>query len=143
MTSNEERARQVDRFIQDIFGDRPGQMIEEVDADESVIAVRVTARNLLDEIVITKLSQAFAKLADGSLNVKYLVVDLSGVSHLSSSALGMLFSLHKKLQNKGGSLALTNIPGTIREVMIITHIDTIIPIFDSTQAAMRHFTAMA
>ena len=64
------------------------------------------------------------------------MVDFANVSHMSSSALGMLITLHKRVREKNGQLRLCNIQPAIREVFEITRLTEVFNICDSVEDAM-------
>jgi anti-sigma B factor antagonist len=59
-----------------------------------------------------------------------VAVDLSAVPFMDSSSLGILVSNFKRLQERGGDLAIVGIAGSPQKVLSITGIDRVIPIFD-------------
>jgi anti-sigma B factor antagonist len=66
---------------------------------------------------------------------KSVVVDLSGVSFLDSSALGALVAAHRELREAGGSLKLAAPRAHVLKVFRITRLVEIIPLYDSVDAA--------
>ncbi len=59
-----------------------------------------------------------------------VAVDLSAVPFMDSSSLGILVSNFKRLQERGGDLAIVGVAGSPQKVLSITGIDRVIPIFD-------------
>jgi anti-sigma B factor antagonist len=64
-----------------------------------------------------------------------IVVDLSGVDFLDSSALGTLVGANKELQANGGALRLVCTKPSILRVFEITRLSEVIPVFDSVERA--------
>lgn len=64
-----------------------------------------------------------------------VVVDLSQVQFLASIGIRMLIASAKALYNRGGKLALLNPAPQVAKVLDLAQIDTIIPVFDSLEAA--------
>jgi anti-sigma B factor antagonist len=58
---------------------------------------------------------------------------------MSSSALGMLITLHKRIREKNGQLKLCNIQPAIYEVFVITRLNEIFDIHQSQQQALQSF----
>ena len=59
-----------------------------------------------------------------------VAVDLSGVPFMDSSSLGILVSNFKRLQERGGDLALIGVAGSPQKVLAITGVDHVIPLYD-------------
>ncbi|MGA2579957.1 MAG: STAS domain-containing protein [Bryobacteraceae bacterium] len=82
-----------------------------------------SARDLLQEIGIAK-----------------AVLDLSAVPYLDSTGLAFVVELHKSLASRGGQLFLANANRRVREVLQITRIAEIVPLFqdvEDAEAALR------
>ncbi|MEO8424318.1 MAG: STAS domain-containing protein [Actinomycetota bacterium] len=58
-----------------------------------------------------------------------VAVDLSAVPFMDSSSLGMLVANLKRLQERGGELALVGVTGSPQKVLSITGIDRVIPAY--------------
>lgn len=56
----------------------------------------------------------------------HLALDLANVDFLTSTALGKLVSVHRKLKAKGGRFTLENVQPRIREIFAITALDRVI-----------------
>jgi anti-anti-sigma factor len=83
----------------------------------------VSARNHLQEAGIAK-----------------AVVDLSAVPYIDSTGLAFVVDLHKSLASRGGQLFLAAANARVREVLEITRIGEIVPLFnnvDEAEAALR------
>ncbi len=63
--------------------------------------------------------------------VRSLVVDLTAVTFLDSTALGVLVGVYRRLADRGGGPAVVRASETQRRIFHITPLDTIIPIFPS------------
>ena len=68
-----------------------------------------------------------------------LLVSFANVDHLSSAALGTLITVNTKIRNKGGKLCLANIDPQIYEVFVITRLNQLFEIKESTDEAMKVF----
>ena len=83
----------------------------------------VSARNHLQKIGIAK-----------------AVVDLSAVPYIDSTGLAFVVELHKSLASRGGQLFLADANQRVREVLQLTRIGEIIPLFqdvEDAEAALR------
>ena len=101
----------------------------------NVAVVELVDRKILDEASITEIGEELLALAEG--DSPRLVLDFANVGHMSSSALGMLITLHKRVREKGGALRLCNIRPSIREVFEITRLNEVFGILSSRQEAVR------
>ncbi len=106
-----------------------------VDTEGDVTVVELTDRKILDEISIAQIGEQLTILISQQTPPK-LVVDFTNVSHMSSSALGMLITLHKRIREKNGHLRLCNVQPSIYEVFVITRLNEIFQIHSSRQEAI-------
>ncbi|MCD6150816.1 MAG: STAS domain-containing protein [Deltaproteobacteria bacterium] len=60
--------------------------------------------------------------------INNLVIDLSKVSGLDSSALGAIFSLYKHLLQDEGSLCLLQPSESVADLIRLTHLEKVIPV---------------
>ena len=95
-----------------------------VTREGDVTIIELTDRKILDEINIAQIGEELTQLADQS-DAPKLLIDFASVSHMSSSALGMLITLHKRIREKGGELRFCNIQPAIYEVFVITRLNEI------------------
>ena len=77
-----------------------------------------SARNSLEEIGINK-----------------AVLDLRGVPYIDSTGLAFVVELHKSLVSRGGQLSVARANQRVREVLEMTRIGEIIPMFDDVEGA--------
>ena len=97
--------------------------------------VEFTDRKILDEVTIAQISEQLLALV-AEPGVPKLVLDFAGVAHMSSSALGTLITLHKRVQEKNGQMRLCGIQPAIYEVFVITRLNEIFSICTSRQDAL-------
>ena len=107
-----------------------------VTAEGDVTVAHLTDRKILDEISIAQIGQQFNAIVARSDKPK-VVIDVSNVAHMSSSALGMLITLHTRIREKKGELRLCNIQPAIYEVFVITRLNEIFRILDSRAEALE------
>lgn len=82
----------------------------------------------------TPLRQTIRKLADeGSRNV---LLNLDGVQQVDSSGLGALTVSLNLLKRNGGTLGLVRVPLRVRELIRLTRLDRLIPIFTDEESAL-------
>lgn len=68
-----------------------------------------------------------------------LVLNLNGVVFISSMVIGKLVMLIHKVRRAGGRLAMCKLAATIFDLMQMTHLDEIVPIYGDEQDAVRSF----
>jgi len=66
------------------------------------------------------------------------VVDLAFVKWVSSSEVGIMLSWYRIAARLDGRLVLANLHQSVREVMKITRLDTVIKVFDTTAGARQY-----
>ncbi|HKB86375.1 MAG TPA: STAS domain-containing protein [Ignavibacteriaceae bacterium] len=70
---------------------------------------------------------------------KNVVVDLSGITILNSSGMGILISGYRKMRDNGGLLKLANITNKIEGLLSITKLNQIFEIYSSADEAAESF----
>jgi anti-sigma B factor antagonist len=73
-------------------------------------------------------------VAGGEHNI---VVDLSDVSFLDSSGLGVLVMAHKRIRTAGGTLRLAGCQPEVVSIFHLTALDRVIEMFPTVQDAMK------
>ena len=63
------------------------------------------------------------------------VADLQGVPYIDSTGLAFIVEVHKALLSRGGQLFLANANPRVREVLELTRIGEIVPMFDGVEEA--------
>ena len=101
----------------------------------AVTVVELIDRKILDEVSILEIGEQLGALVTASDSPR-IVLDFSNVGHLSSSALGMLITLHKRIREKDGLLRLCSIQPAIREIIEITRLNEIFQIAESREEAL-------
>jgi anti-sigma B factor antagonist len=101
-----------------------------------VTVVELIDKKILDEACIMRISEQLLALVAQEADPR-VVVDFTNVGHMSSSALGMLITLHKRIREKKGVLRLCNIAPSIFEVFKITRLNEIFGIKDSRDRAIK------
>ena len=93
--------------------------------DETFVTIK--ASKLLDDESIREMQTNLLRIIDSGKHNKTLL-NFSEVEFRSSSFLGTLVMLHKKVQEQGGELTLANINPKIMKVFKITQLDRILNI---------------
>lgn len=110
-----------------------------VSTEGPATVVELTDRKILDEVSITQIGDQLNALVCQMGSPK-IVMDFTGVAHMSSSALGVLITLHKRIREKKGQLRLCCIQPAIYEVFAITRLNEIFEICSSRQEAVESLT---
>ena len=106
--------------------------------DAGVIQVEFIDRNILDEANIQSIGEEISGLIDAEPNPK-LLLSFANVDHLSSAALGTLITINNKVKSREGQLRLTNIDPQIYEVFVITKLNKLFDIHETTEEALASF----
>ncbi|MBS3733952.1 MAG: STAS domain-containing protein [Phycisphaerae bacterium] len=110
-----------------------------VSVEDGVSVVRFVDEKILDEMSISEIGRQLEALVNEASRPR-MVLDFSGVSHMSSSALGMLITLHKHVREKDGDLRLASIQPEIYEVFVITRLNDVFRIHDAVSEALESLT---
>lgn len=113
----------------------PNLSIEFVD---DIIVATLTDEKILEESQIQALESSFMPLIDQNGSIK-LLIDFSNVKFLTSSVLGLLIRISKKVYESGGRLRLCCIQPKIYEIFKITRLDKIFEIFKTREQALENF----
>ncbi|MET8229819.1 STAS domain-containing protein [Micromonospora sp. NPDC005298] len=98
-------------------------------------------RGELDMATSPQLREGLQRLVDAGDH--QVVVDLSGVGFLDSSALGALVVMFKAFGDVGGRLCLAAVQPGVRSVLTITSVDRAIDVYDSVPAAEAEMPSTA
>ena len=107
----------------------------DVTETDGVTVVLLSDQRILDELSISEIGNGLTEIIEQADSPK-MVINFSKVTNMSSSALGMLITLHKRAREAGGELRLCNIQPTIQEVFKITRLDEIFKIFPTQGEAV-------
>lgn len=106
---------------------------------DGVSQVEFVDRNILDEGNIQVIGEEIGALIDAEAAPRILI-SFANVEHLSSAALGRLITVNNKVRAKAGQLRLANIDAQIYEVFVITRLNKLFQIYETTDEAMSSFT---
>jgi anti-sigma B factor antagonist len=113
----------------------PNLSIEFID---DITVAALTDEKILEEGQIQALESSFLPLIEQNSPVK-LLIDFSAVKFLTSSVLGLLIRISKKVYESGGRLRLCCIQPKIYEIFKITRLDKIFEIYKTRQEALETF----
>ena len=103
-----------------------------------VSVVEFADRKILEELSIQEIGEELKHLAESQPGIK-LLLNFDNVFHLASAALGMLITLHKRVQERQGMLKLSNINRQIFQVFKITRLNRVFDIYDTADQALEAF----
>ncbi len=106
-----------------------------IDFHGPIAIARLEDEKILDETQLQSLEGSFLPLIDQNPGLQ-LVIDFTKVKFLTSSVLGLLIRISKKVYEKEGALRLCAINPKIQEVFKITRLDKIFEIFPSWEDAV-------
>jgi anti-sigma B factor antagonist len=95
----------------------------------------VTVDGDVDMSTAPQLEERLSGLSSGG--ARNLVVDLTAVEFLDSSALGVLVGVHKRVTAAGGTIKLVCGHPRIERIFAITRLTEVIPVFESVEAAAQ------
>jgi anti-sigma B factor antagonist len=80
---------------------------------------------------------------DGLLKDKFIrvVLDLKGVSHMDSAAIGAIVRCHAKLKAAGGALRIASVQPMIAHSLQLTKVDRIISVYSGVSEAAQNFAS--
>lgn len=110
-----------------------------VTEENGVTRIGFVDRNILDEANIQRIGEEISEIIDSTAQPK-LLISFDNVDHLSSAALGTLITINNKVRSKDGQLRLANIDPQIYEVFVITKLNKLFQIHDSSDEALESFS---
>ena len=91
---------------------------------DGVLVARVVAERLVDLPVLDEFRDQLFAQASARPKVR-LVLDVSAVTYLSSSALGKLVAVYKKVKETGGAMVVAGLKPALLPVFKVTSLDKV------------------
>ncbi|MBS3820577.1 MAG: anti-sigma factor antagonist [Planctomycetes bacterium] len=107
----------------------------DIQSQGGVKLVTLADQKILDELSISEIGNKLNGLVAESKPPK-IVINFANVTNMSSSALGMLITLHKRVREANGDLRLCNIQPSIEEVFKITRLNEVFDMKPSVDEAV-------
>lgn len=82
-----------------------------------------------------RLRQAVAGFIDREY--QKLIIDLSGVTFMNSTAIGVLVGAHTSYRKKGWRISLCGVNKNINSIFVITKLTLVFDVFDTQQEAVE------
>jgi anti-sigma B factor antagonist len=111
--------------------------------DGSIIKLTPQKTYLLAKVVSEKVGAREADVIEADVKSVIaaskwkILMDLADVAMLASMGLGMLVNLHKQCAANGGKLVVCSVRPDILEVLRITHLQRVLKIVDTPEAAAK------
>lgn len=109
-----------------------------IENEGNVTIAILTEEKILQEVDIEGLESSIISLIKEESGIN-LVINFCNVRFLTSSALGLLLRVIKKMNETRGKLKLCSIDPKILKVFTITHLDQVFDIYDSQSEAVESF----
>ena len=91
----------------------------------------------VDGVTILEARLSFTRAAESG--TKNLLVNLGKVDRIDSTGLGTLVLGHSVMKDAGGAMKLLNLSKRHIELMVVSKLTTVLPIFDDEQLAINSF----
>ncbi len=105
---------------------------------DTVTCVEFLDRNILDELNIQSIGEEIGSLIE-SAGKPRLLISFANVDHLASAALGALITIRNKVKARDGELRLSDIDPQIYEVFVITRLENLFNIHETSEDALKAF----
>jgi anti-sigma B factor antagonist len=109
-----------------------------ISTESGVTRVEFIDRNILDEANIQAIGDEIGSIIETESDPR-LLISFRNVDHLSSAALGTLITINNRIRDKGGQLRLADIDAQIYEVFVITRLNKLFEIHETTEKAAESF----
>lgn len=103
--------------------------------DDVVVATFVNS-HLTDEVNIEELGHELFALID-HFNCHKVLCDLHAVMYVTSSVIGKLITMHRKLHRQDGTFGLCDVQSTVMDILDTSRLITYFKIFDSAEEALK------
>ncbi len=110
----------------------------EFEESDGVRVVRFRDRNIYDDPTVREVADQILASVSGSGPIR-LVVDFSGVDLVSSSLLGKLILLQRRVDASGGRLRLCEMTPTVQSVFRTSNLDRLFTIHRDRREALESF----
>ena len=106
---------------------------------EDVVVLTVKVPQLTEEENLDELEQEFVALIE-KYGARKIVLELSSVRYVTSSAIGKIISLHRRLVRQAGRLVICGLQPDVQEILNTSHLLEYFFVADSSDAAVSQFT---
>lgn len=106
----------------------------ESDGDVLIVAPQGDCSSLDAETLLAELQEILERISSGGIAA--LVIDLEQTPYFGSTMLGVFIKLWRQMTVARGRLALCNVSPAEREVLAVTHFDSVWSVFPTRAAAL-------
>jgi anti-anti-sigma factor len=103
------------------------QPILDVEYGTDITIVTLNHEKILDEEQLRELQEYFQPIIKKNDN-KTMIINFNNVKFMTSSFLGVLIRVHKKVRERGGRIELRNLDPRIRKIFEITQLTKVFDI---------------
>jgi len=118
-------------------GGKASMKLQSKELENGIRLIKLTGK--LDMYGVNSIDIEFIRRCSGD-NLRVLV-DLSGVNYISSIGFPMLINAAKSVASRGGKMALFNPQRNVAEILELTGIPLIIPIYSDLESAKMKLLA--
>jgi anti-sigma B factor antagonist len=99
----------------------------------------LTIFNLMGEIIDKSQAAEFVEHTNNLVTSgkNRFVLELSGLRYMNSSGLNVLVNVLTKARNAGGEVVVCNLSAKVRDLLVITKLDTIFHILPTVEEAIK------
>ena len=101
-----------------------------------IAAVTLIRERITDEDNVDQFGQGLTDLVETG-GVRRLLVDVSGLEYVTSSVLGKLIFLHRRLARDGGQMVLCGVRPTLLDILDATRLTTLFTIAEDEEAGRK------
>jgi len=110
--------------------------MEELAVERDKGLCRIQLSGLLDRRLAMLMREEMSRQAEAP-EIKEIILDLAGVTRIDSMGVGMLVSAFRSCQSRNMGFALVGVMNAASEVIRITGLDAILPIYADAAAARK------
>jgi anti-sigma B factor antagonist len=101
----------------------------------------VEVRGEIDSDTTPMLEDLLQEVIDA--DSRHVVLDLTGVTFMDSSGLSLLVVSLKRLRDTGGYLCLAHVQNLVRNVLLLSAVDTMLDVYETVEAAEDNMPPVA
>jgi anti-sigma B factor antagonist len=106
---------------------------------DGITIAQLLDEEILEEGTINDITESLFAVVGENQGIK-LLITFTKVKHFSSSALGMLIRLNKRVGQAAGVLKLCKISPSLYEIFVITKLNKLFEIYDDQEQAINSFS---
>ena len=102
---------------------------------KDIIQVILMDQEILDEFTINEITTSLFSVIEEHQRIR-MILDFQHVTHLSSSALGTLIRINKKVEESDGQFRICSVNKALSKIFEITRLDKVFAIDSSVDASL-------